>query len=261
MRKLVKLPSFSNVVAGSTATLGCPVGLTYDLISVTYTGITLEQMENIKIVVNGKVIQEYKSGQELDYINRYYGRGAAAGILNLWFLRPELATVRARRLTALGTADVSTLSVQMDVAAAAAAPVLTAHAVQSAPAPMGIVTKIKAFPRSFATTGLQEIDNIPRSGARIAAIHLFKSDVSAVEVAVNSATAWDLSKALGAEIQTRHGRTPIAAACTHVDWCLDGDPGHALETESVQDLRVKPTIDTVGEVRTVVEYLDGYAGI
>ena len=270
MRKTIKLPSMSNVGAGQTATLNCPVGLTYDVISLEYSGkksdgttdITLDDLQNIEVRVNGKVIQSFADGLELDRINQYHGRGAANGILNIWFVRPEMANLRDQRLTALGTRDVQTLSVHVDGEATLANLSLSAKAVQSEPQLMGAITKVKAFPTSFAVSGEVEIDNLPRSGGvMIGCMHLFKSDISNVEVEVNSIKAFEASKVYAEELQGRYNKTPQSANATHVDFMLEGDLAQALDTRGVQDFRIRPTLDTSGAVRTVVEYIDGFAGI
>jgi hypothetical protein len=269
MRKTVKMPSMSNVGPGQTATLNCPVGLTYDLISLEYSGkkadgttdITLDDLQNIEVRVNGKTIQHYKNGAELDRINQYHGRGAAAGVLNLFFVRPEMNDVKDQRITALGTVDVQTLTVQVDVEATLSSIQLSAYAVQSEPQILGAITKVKAFPVSFATSGQQEIDNLPRSGAMIGVVHLFKSDISNVEMEVNGIKVFDGSKLISEEVQKRYKKIPQSADATHIDFMLEGDPAQALETSAIKDMRIRPTLDTSGAVRIVVEYIDGYAGI
>lgn len=261
MRRLNKLPSVDNVAAGNQAVLNCPVGLTYDFIDLVYSGVTLAQLQNIEVVINGKTIQKFLNGTELDNLNQFYGRGAANGVLRLWFERPELSELRVRRLTSLGTADVQTLTVQMDIDGAAVDPAISAYAMLGAPQPLGLVTKVKAFPVTFATSGQQEIDNIPRSGASICAMHLFKADISNVEVESNSVKLLDATKTVSEDIQSKYGRTPITASATHVDFCVNGDPRQALNTKGMSDLRLRPTIDTPGAVRVVVEFIDGFAGI
>jgi len=270
MRKTIKMPSMANVGAGQTATLNCPVGLTYDLISIEYSGkkadgttdVTLDDLQNIELRVNGKTIQSFKDGLELDRINQYHGRGAASGILNLWQVRPEMANLRDQRLTALGTRDVQTLSLHIDGESTLTSLSLSAKAVQSEPQNMGAITKIKAFPTSFAVSGEVEIDNLPRAGGvMIGCLHLFKSDVSNVEVEVNSIKAFDSTKDYSEEMQGRYKKTPQTASATHVDFMLEGDLSQAMDTRGVQDFRIRPTLDTAGYLRTVVEYIDGFAGI
>jgi len=263
MRKTTKLPSISNVGAGLTATLNCPLGLTYDRITFGYTGtsVTRAMLKNIQVLINGKPVQIYKDGDELSNINDYYGRPANSGFVTLYFVRPELDNVQQQRLTAIGTLDVQTLSVNVDIDASAPGDfALTATAVQSEPQRLGVITKVKAFPMSSAVSGEIEIDNIP-VGPRIQAIHLFKSDISKLEVEMDGVKVYEASKTLGEVIQKEHSRVPVTASATHFDTQLENDNTQAMVTNNVQDFRLRPTLDTSGAVRIVVEYFDGLAGI
>jgi hypothetical protein len=256
MRRTELLPSLSNVAAGAQCTLNCPVGFTYDQIKLSYSGVTDAQAKNIRVKVNGKTIQEFKDFAEIDSINKYYGRNVQSGFCTLFFNRPEMATPGVQRLTGLGTLDVATLTVEIDIDAAAASPAIVATAVLSEPQPLGLIAKVRAFPRSFATTGQQDIDSIPRAD-RIAAIHFIKSDVSNVEVKLNSTVVYNATKSIGADIQKDYDRVPQTSDMTTVDFLLEGDITQALIMKGVQDFRVQPTNDTTGEIRTVVEYLGG----
>lgn len=255
-RKILKLPSFTTVAAGADTSCTLPVGgNTYERVMIEYSGVTLAQMLNIEVRVNGDPIQHWKSGTQLDAINDYYGRPATSGFLTLWFVRPELTDIAQRRLTALGTTNVQTLSVHMDIDAAASAPALTAHAVVSGPRPMGLVTKVKQYPHNSAVSGQVDIDNIPR-GPRIMAIHLGKADISDVEIELDSVKFYDATKDLAEAIQSENGRTPVTASYTHVDFMGDNDIGNALITANAADFRLKPTLDTSGATDIVVEFLD-----
>ena len=146
MRLTKKLPSLANVGAGQSATLNCPVGLSYDRIEIEYAGVTLAQMKNIEVVINGKPVMTFKDGARVESLNDYYGRPKTAGFLTLHFARPEMKTLEQQRLTSVGTVDVATLAVNIDIDAAAAAPVIKAHAVQSEPAPLGAFIKSTRIP-------------------------------------------------------------------------------------------------------------------
>lgn len=95
----------------------------------------------------------------------------------------------------------------------------------------------------------------------IGVVHLFKSDISNVELEVNSIKAFDATKAYSEEMQSRYNKNPQTANATHVDFLLEGDLKQALDTRGVQDFRIRPTLGSAGAVRTVVEYIDGFAGI
>jgi len=233
-RKFNQLPSWSNVAPGSTATLQIPIGVTYDSIHIKYSGVTLAQLKNLELRINGKVVQSYIDAVRLQDINKHYKRNIKTGVLTLHFVRPEMDNVALRRMTALGTADVSTLDIRVDIDAATLAPVLEAHAIKSPQSALGMITKVKRFPASSATSGLKEIDNIPKEG-RLAAVHFFKADISKVQIEADSVLLYDVDKTLAAGYQVDHGRNPNALKHTTVDFHLEGDPTQALIVEGVRD--------------------------
>lgn len=259
---LRSLPTIANVGAGNKVVLHCPVGPTYESVTLVQggTSFTRAHLTNISVMVNGKEIQRYADGDELDALNDYYGRSDTANYLTLHFSRPELVELAMRRLPAIGTADVTSFTIEADIAAGASAPTLTASALVRAPEPLGLITKVKRFPVTYSTSGQQSIDSLVR-GPRIGALHLKKSDVSAVKVEVDGVTVWDATKTLGEVKQKEAGRTPQTAAYSHVDFLLDNDIASALVTSQRQDLRVLPTLGSSGALVAIVEYLDEWAGI
>lgn len=264
IKRFVKLPSVQNVVAGSDFSLDIPVGgVIYHNLTLALTNITLAQLEDLELRINGKPVQKFATGSELDAINKYHGRGASNnGFLTMHFSRPELNLLAERVLTALSTGDVATLSLHGTINAAAASPAIIAYADQElGNKPLGMITKVKRFPYSSSVTGQVEISNIPRSGGRIPCIHLVKDDISAVEVDVNSVRFYEASKTLGTQKQLEAGKTAQTSLMTHVDFCLAGTLADSLRTKGVADLRIRPTFDTTGSVTVVVEYLDALAGI
>ncbi|MDF2185456.1 major capsid protein P2 [Grimontia hollisae] len=262
MRLTHKLPSFSNVVAGATATLQLPLGLSFHMLLLEFAGVTLAQMKNIRLEVNGKVVQKWKDGERLNSMNKHYKRGTAtASSLPIWFIRPEMDDPLQQRVFAIGTSDVQTLTLLIDIDSAATAPVLKAHAIKGNQSPIGIITKIKTFPVSFATAGEQEIDNLPLPrGARIAAIHLYSPDITRCELDMNGRNVFELDKTLTAKIQTDYQRDPQTSDKMSMDFMLEGDMSQALVLEGVQDFRIRPTLANPGAVDVVVEYLDQFNG-
>ncbi|GAA6171625.1 hypothetical protein NBRC116592_12950 [Colwellia sp. KU-HH00111] len=254
-----ELPSFSNVSAGSTAVLQVPLGYSYNAINIEYSGVTLAQLQDIEVRINGKVLQSFSDATRLQDINKYYKRNIKAGVITLWFETPEFKEA-TRRSTAIGTMDVSTFDVAVNIDAAAAAPVLKASAIRSNNLPLGAIIKYKRFSASAAAAGIKEIDNLPRE-SRIKAIHLFKSDISKAEVELDSTIWYDPSKTLGAGIQTDYGRNPNTAKMTTVDFTLHGDPMQALVVQNAFDFRVRTHCASAGAFDIVVEYLSGYTGI
>lgn len=258
-RKIIQLPSLTPVAAGSDTSLTMPVGgNTYERVMLEYTGVTLAQIKNIEVRLNGDPIQHYKTGTQLETINDFYGRPKTAGFLTLWAIRPELTNIAQRRLTAWGTLNVQTLTIHMDIDAGAAAPAIKAHAVVSAPRNMEVVTKVKQYPHNSSVSGQVDVDNIPR-GPRILAAHFFKADVDDVEIEMDNIKFYDASKSLSEALQKENGRTPQTASCTHVDMLGDNDIANALITANASDLRFKPTLGTSGSTDIVLEFLDKVA--
>ncbi|MBE0471514.1 MAG: hypothetical protein IBX55_18635 [Methyloprofundus sp.] len=72
MRISRKMPSLSNVAAGSEAVLNLPLGNTYDQLLLSYSGVTLEQIKNIRLEIGSKVVQQFKDGQRVVDLNTYY---------------------------------------------------------------------------------------------------------------------------------------------------------------------------------------------
>lgn len=264
-RTFPKLQSFSNVVAGNTATLELPIGRTYDKVHVNYSGVTLAQMKNVRFEVNGKAILEFADGQALQDYNKYYGRNSVAGVLDFHFKRDEMKTLQEARAFGLGTQSVegsqpiANVTLRIEIDAAATAPKLAAFAIQSNPMPMGFITKVKNTYVQL-NAGVTEIDNLVRT-ARIAAIHI-KSNaaITGVEVELDSMKIYELPKTLAEKVQVDHGREPQNSFVSQ-DFILEGDMLQALAMQGVQDFRLRVFSDDAAPATIIVEYFDGVDGI
>jgi hypothetical protein len=262
MRLTKQLPNPENVVAGQTFVQRCPVGLTYDRIMVALTNITLAQLTNIEVLANGKSIQKFNDGQQLQDLNTFYGRPTNTNELTLFFERPEFITLPDQRACALGTSDVQTLIVKGDINAACVNPAILCYAVQSAPSRMGLVTKIKQTPVGFTAAGVVSFDQMVRA-ARLLALHYGKTDVNNVVIEADGRRVVDMTKTQLENMLKDVGRVPVTARFTHVDMCMDGDLSQALVADPavVKDFRQLLTLGTSGTVNLMVEYLDGFEGI
>lgn len=264
-RNFEPCPTITNVTPGGRATLNLPLGLSYDQITFVLTDCTPADLKNFKVLTGSKAQWDVSSGETIKDLNQYYGRAEKADRLTLWFYRPEMALEEERKMFTLGTLDIPSLTIQFDIDPAVVATVkIKAKAIRRGAAPMGLITKLREYPRTFATAGRQDIDNIPR-GARIAAMHLQKADVSEVELEINNGSGTgkivDLDKGDLEAAQEQYKRAPISAKYTHVDLNLLGKMEQFLPTANLQDMRLKPVIDSAGALTTLVEYIDGYYGI
>lgn len=133
------MPAFDSVVASSTALCRMPVGRTYHGLDLVYTGLTLAQMTEIRILANGNIIHRY-SATERDAENQYLGLAAAAGYLHIPFDRVRSRSQYDEEAFKLitGVADkngniITTLECQVDINASnTGAITLAAWANQSA---------------------------------------------------------------------------------------------------------------------------------
>lgn len=265
----IQLPNVQNVSAGARASIHCPVGRTYNTIILQLGGTFTEaQITNIDVNINGKAVQHYDSGTELQLINDYYGRNDpsddATQMLVLHFARPELNEVD-RFTTAIGTlGNVQTFDIQLDIDAGAISPTLVAHAVLDVPRPLGLLTKIKRFPQTFGSAADQEIDGLPRGKHNIMAVHHFGAGgitVDDIEVEADGRKICDGAQAVIENIQKEWGRVPTSASHTSVDYCLAGRLSDALVTQNLQDYRHRLDLSAAGTVNTVIEVLDTFDGI
>lgn len=268
MKKIIRLPSLSNVVPGAIATLEMPIGPTYEKIIFDVTaasGLDATDIGRINVLIDGEVIQTYKNLARLNALNDYYGReadsmsGTAAQFV-LHLNRAELESAVWRQAPGIGTDDVQTFHIEIEIASGAPASIaMKAHAlVNPARQKLGAFFRVREFPANSSTSGVFEADKLPR-GAWYSAIHLFKSDVDAVEVEANGIKIVDATKAVLERTQKGASpvkRVPQTASATHVDMITDGNLLESLPTANLSDFRVKMTLGTFGAVDIVTETLD-----
>lgn len=268
MKKIQRLPSLSRVSPGNTSTLELPIGPTYERIVFVVTaanGLDAGDIGRIKLLANGAEIQSFKNLQRLIDLNTYWGRDAdsvaAARIeFALHLNRGELVDNMWRNAPGVGTADLSTLHLEIDIDGAAPADIKISAFAQVDPVrqPIGAFFRIREYPASSAVAGLFEADKLPR-GPWYGAIHLFKGDITDVEVMAGDVKIIDATKAVLERFQraaSPKARAPQTAKATHIDFITDGNLLESLPTANLTDFRVKMTLGTAGAVDIVTETLD-----
>ena len=268
MKKLLRLPSLSRVQPGSKATLEFPLGATYERVLFTVeaaAGLDVTDIGAIEVLFNGQGRIKFKDLQRLIDLNTYYDRGADTVTATkiefaLHFNRGELVDNVMRSAPGIGTADLATMHIEIDIAAAAPADIKITAAAQVNPVrqPIGAFFAVKEYPTSSNVSGAFEVDKLPR-GAYYGAIHLFKADVTEVEVMANDVKIIDAKKGVLERFQKEASpvkRVPLTAKATHIDFLTDGNLLDALPTQGLQDFRVKMQLGTSGAVDVVTETLD-----
>lgn len=272
MREYVKLPSISNQAAGNTVSVNLPVGNTYSRIHLDrgagVTEVALADITNIKLEVNGKIISEWPSLARLESMQAHYGHAAKATekISTIEFRRGELKTEEERRFFALdtnGSQGIATAILKFDLAGTFPADgriEAYAEKMQSIPGAPNWLTKVRRFIVPVTAAGQVEIDSIPRpAGAMIAAIHLYKADVTKAQLLIDNTSWYEYSKAIGVAIQKDYGRVPDDTNATVLDFILDGDMKQGIPlSAAIQDMRLRCDVGSTGQIEVMVEYLDLY---
>ena len=265
MRNIAPLNKITGVDAGGTVSLSLPVSLTYDRIHFEYTGVTPEQIKNLRVELNGRTLTEYGSLQDLLDENKFFNREVVAGLATMHFVRSEIKSSKQpqlveQRFFGLGTAGLQLAQIKFDIADDAAAPVIKAYAEKSAATPPNWLFKRRSYRYNFAE-GVNEVENIPRpKNAYISLIEIKKAGVTSAEFLVNN-TKWreHIPKALHNQILKQFERTPLTDVHS-IDLMLDGDVFGALMLDpAIDDMRLRIECESEGQAEVVVHYFDNYA--
>ncbi len=260
---IVKVPKKNTPKKGTQFPVRLQMGPTYEVIDFYLKGgLTKAHLENIRVEVRGKPIQVFKNATVLDQINQAWKRPQAgrADLLRLWFYRPELDKLEQARNFALGTQDVDTVVITMDIAADAPDTAdIDIKARVTAEQPLGVITKIKAFPQSFAQGGEQQIADIPTAGAAVAAMHFVTEHANHITLELDSLKVVDGSRQ---ELHDAYSESLAAqTGFTHVSYLPRGDMFDALVTDGVQDFRVTVDLAQAATFPLVIEYFDSFSGL
>lgn len=155
-----KFSEFAGVVAGGTATLQLPLGLTYHsiLLSCTATGggaFDNTKVNEIRLILNEKVIYRVP-GAKLKKMHAYKGGDASTRFLLVDFTEKQAKDIAGELAGIIGTAaGVSQMVLEVDIDAAGTNPVLTARGLVSPGTPLSanVLTITK---RTFTCGGAGE---------------------------------------------------------------------------------------------------------
>lgn len=270
-------PSISRVSPGSKAVLELPIGPTYKRVDFSVTaasGLDAADIGRINVVMNGVIIQTFKNLQRLMDINAYHARpadamAATAALFSIHFASREFdsglplnSNAHAARLApCMGTAGLTSLTVEMEIASGAPPSIaMTANAVTTGDVqPPGQFIQINEYPWASSVAAEVDYDKLLKDKA-YAAIHLFKSDINNVKIEKDSRIYLDATKTL-LELDQKNAapfaRVPVTASATHLDFCLDGNIMDTFKAYGANDLRLKLTFGTTGSVDIVTETISG----
>jgi len=273
MKTTRTMPSFQGVAAGQTATLTAPIGLTYNTLLISYAGVTLAQMTEIRVKANGRQIFS-QSAVDLDIANQFNGLAAANGVLRMDFDRVKLLTRAGQELTAIGTGaplntdrnspafnptPLSTFQIEIDIAGLAVAPALSAKAIQSAPRPLGAILKRRRFNYSQGGAGEFEISDLPK-GDLIDKI-LIKQDANNLTRVImerDNFLSFERNPAENNLVQADGVRVPQTNWYV-IDPTERGFGGESI-VSAVNDFRLKLTASAATNYTIYVDYLGALGG-
>lgn len=263
----VRLPAPEGVAADQTATLKLPMGRRYHEIQIAYTGVTLAQMTEIRIFVNGKVFHRY-SATRRDEMNLFDGRTTANGILVIPFDRYKLKTLVGEEQTALNTSSpdangnaINSAYIEIDIAAGATAPKLSFTATQSESVAGGAGTMlyVTRHTRDIAGAGSFDISDLPRGTVTSMMLNriFFKpsaNTISDVKVEKNQYTLFERSATLNSRIQSEGVRKPQSGYYV-LDKTERGIGGDPIMLTGASDYRYMLNVTGAMAIDITTEYM------
>lgn len=256
--------SFESVGAGQTAVTRLPIGLSYERILVPYSGVTLAQMTEARLIANGETIRTWRDLTKLDTQNQFDGMTAANGILVFNLIRHGLRTRAGEELTKIGTGaprsednpnPITTFALEIDIADGVAAPVLGVPKLhQDLPMPTGIVVKSKQYNYSASQAGIFEIADLPK-GELVNRIFFYSANITSLEVERDNFVSFSREKAENELLQSEGVRVPQAGVFVY-DPTENGNGAEGLPTANVHDLRFRLGMSAAdANIEVVVETL------
>jgi len=228
-------------------------------------------IERVHVKVNGDTLIDL-TGSEVLAWNAFYQIPAIDGYLVLPFSRPEFLDIREDLRYALGTLDVTQVSVEVTLAATVVAPVLTmwAKLTHGVKRPMGQLIRIRSTSYGAqASAGVIELDNLPIKGPEIGrgikALHITAANILAHEVIrqgvpINEAEKELLNLWMDLKAFQTVSRTP-QIGYYHIDFAGNRGTG-IISTQNISDFRLKLTFGAANPAfKVIVEETIGQADV
>lgn len=264
-RVSLRMPDANTTTPGATAIFKLPVGMRYHELSLEFSGITLAQMSEIRLVANGKPIHRY-TGVMRNVINMHDGRTDAGttGILTIPLDRHKLKTRAAEEESAPNTGlnmPIRSLQLEIDMSANATAPVfkLTAEQSENSADYTGKVIHNLYFPRSTMGAGEAQVSDLMFGTLISQALNRVfikpsAGTISKAQIERDGRIIFDRSAALNNAIMTEGLRTPQAGYYV-IDRTERGYGGDPLVLIGANDFRYRLTCSAAAELGFQCEYI------
>lgn len=267
-RRIVKMPAFNGVAAGSRATLTMPVGARkYLKLLIVYKAgadnqATIEgALKATRFLVNGRPQREATVAQ-INTLRAYRGRAFVTGHVIVDFVEPSARTLQGEELYGWGTNNVSTLTLEVDIDAAAVAPALTAYAeIEDSIENLGGILKWRRNSYQSAGAGVLAIRDLPRDPMEAySRFHIFTANATDVQLkADNDIIVETISRAtLSAHYTGRPQQTIMQANVLTLDLCAstqltDFLPMMRTDKRLIQDFPLEVTLNGASNFDIVSE--------
>jgi len=220
-RRVVELPSLNAVAVSSVASSSHPVGVRkYHTTIFRYKAGTDNQatleaaITNVKVLINGKE-QWSLSLARLNALLLQEGYAFQTGHIVIPWSFFKSRTPAGEEALGLGTADITTLSVELTISGAATSPTLTGWAeIEDVAEVSGAIRKIRTFPSKVCSgAGLFQIQDLPkRPQEAYRRIHLFAAQATAVKVMVDGVEWFNMPRAVAAALYAKQSLTHPTSA-------------------------------------------------
>ena len=261
-----KLPAFTGVEKGVTATCKVPAGYTYHAIALD-GNIPFDKITELRILLNGTITVRL-SGTELRQINFFDYADITSFTTKHYisFDRLGLRTRTGTESTAIpygainDPRPIANMLIEMDISSTAADDLkLDGYALVSGPMNLGgnpaILKQIRKFNYSPTGAGEFDISDLPRIGLINRIFFSNQTKIDNVVVALDSTEIWNRPVSLNQYIERIYNkRTPISQYYV-IDPSENGYSGDAWNISQVNDFRLKLHMNDAANITVIVEYL------
>ncbi len=260
-----KLPAFTGVEKGVTATCKVPAGYTYHSILLHSNATGVNDFTEIRVLLNGTIIVRL-SGKEMRDIVGFDRGDTDAGFHYISFDRMGLRTRTGTESTAIAYGafndprPVSNMVVEVDISSTAGDNLtLDGYALVSGPRDLNgkpaVIKQVRKFVYSPTGAGEYDISDLPRVGL-INRIFFDSLDaIDKVVVSLDSTEIWNRPKDVNHFFERNFFRRTFLSEYYAIDPSENGFSGDAWNISQVNDFRIKLTMNKAANVTAIVEYL------
>ncbi|WP_109314993.1 major capsid protein P2 [Pseudovibrio ascidiaceicola] len=216
MRRIDKLSSFQNIVAGQKATVNLPVDRNYHGLRIHYkkggNAANRASMEAdiklIRLLIDG-VVQWELTAKQLFALHVIKGYPVKTGVIPIHFSEPWRRSPQGEDLLSWSLAgSARTFQVEVDIAEGVTQPDLDCYCdYDNAAKALGVIRKITQQQIPVAGTGIHTLDQIPGIG-NLQALYAFEStvgDIKHVRIELKQNVVYEAPRIIADELLISHG--------------------------------------------------------